>query len=1642
MIFKTTDDGERIISFFNKAKIESENFAKQLEKDKIFLTEYFNATGDVAKQQAILNKSTNDASKNAIEYAVSTKGAAGSVSNFEQQQIKANASIQKSKKYFDLSTISANVYKLAIKGITIAANMATSALLSGVVYAFSKLFTAQNEAIEKAKELTSTYKSNNTSLEDYKEQINTLVTELNSSNISYEDSKTKRKELMSIQDELFKKYGTEEEVIKSITAAINGEVDALDTLSQKSYYEWLASVDSLTGAQKFGDGFFKIFTGISDQYKSALDSAVDYMEDKTQFFYVKTTGNEELDKLIQEKFGLYKNAFNEFVIKDIVPEEAYELLGQIRTAYRDNASEYLGTETDNILTNTNDSIQSAMTTIDAELGKHQETYHTYLEGMIKYDSEYSDEYADLLSKRALLEEADLSTTDEGKQQRVLEAKKAFYDSLSNAITSAENNDNVKRYFENLYPDLYSKISSWNFEYSISANTDEIADTAKEISEKYTATDLLNMVNTKGVQDGEASFNSLIDKAIEYGVCTDKSAEQVQKLIDLLIELGIVQGEVQGSASNSESGTSPLSISSTIDQLNTQLKPAFDSLQSAYQDIFTDDGKFALNSIDILSTCDTIKSKLDEMSDPEGLNLDVDYSAFEDFVSVLNNTASTEYDVETAFDSLATSITRAALSGAEDFDTMKAALEDLGVVNSEMVAFDALISNAEALKEAFNEAGLEGLDIRTVNDDDIEAFTKGIVSAENYSQAVNLLKIQKILCAENPLDTSGDIMSLYLLANAAGIATDAITHLMTLNAAYEKASAEGDTAAALIAKGKMEVVKQNIANQFAHLGDNVDFGNIGGGKASAGKAGSDAGKSYKEGLEEELSDLNSVISGITKSIDDQMNAIGEQKDTALDAIEAQINALEEERDARLAVIDAQKAQLEEEIESIDTKIKSKQDEIDAINDAAEARKREIDLQKAQYNLERMQNQRTILQYSKDKGMHYVADEQGMRDARADVDEVNRQIEIADIEKEIDLLESQSDLLREQIDLLDKQADKINEFYDAQIQTLEKQKEETEKYFESLTKALEDSKSKYTELTEIADKAELSAKLVRLGIDEQALLSGSEEEFQKLKTAYMDTVFQLNEGNAQVLSKLQELSGYGGTAPALLSDSNSALDIMNGKLNISTQSVDTVNNFLGQAAAITSETAANVGTLEANLGSVSTLITDELTAFTNLKAAIDEVIAALNLKIQAIQEAQAAAGIATTTEIAYFLLLKEKIDELKQNIIGINDAVTLIDRQPIDNLTDSFQKLYDKILLISTTLGSDIKGQGAGMASGIASAIQEFNKISFEKGIVAQFTNLKTAIDSVTAAISGGGESSGGEGQGSSSSVKGSKSAGKSAGGEGTGGNSLTSAITEVGTTVDEVIGEPDTEGDGTVIGAFESLETAVNDVTSAIGCGDSKENEEKSADGEDEGNLISSITGLGDTTEEILGESGGDGVIGRFEQFKEPIAAADKHVHSISKGLNDIDGTEVECKIKVHVETDGSTGFTGSDQALGAMNLTSAEYTAAYSRKSLYDPNQDDSMFGELYRAWNTHYGNHDKGVETIAKTLSQHLVMEHSQQMTKEISRINSSNTIVNNSRGYRQPVTVQIGDIHLTGVQDVSGLAQAIKTHLPGQMMQEYFKN
>ena len=275
---------------------------------------------------------------------------------------------------------------------------------------------------------------------------------------------------------------------------------------------------------------------------------------------------------------------------------------------------------------------------------------------------------------------------------------------------------------------------------------------------------------------------------------------------------------------------------------------------------------------------------------------------------------------------------------------------------------------------------------------------------------------------------------------------------------------------------------------------------------------------------------------------------------------------------------------------------------------------------------------------------------------------------------------------------------------------------------------------------------------------------------------------------------------------------------------------------------------------------------------------------------------------------------------------------------EGIIGQFTLLKNAITDVIETIGST-EAQTVGS---LMSAIAQLNSISLDESIIAQFTNLKTAIDSVTAAISGGGgESSEGSGSGGTSGSKGGKQGGsgskggKGSEGESGGGNSLTGAITEMGNKAKEVIGEPDAEGDGTVIGEFGSMETAVNDVRDAIGTEGSAGGEGgksgSGGKGESDDTLVGSIEYLGDKTDEEMGESDGDGILGKFNEFKGVIEEAANQVKSISEGLDEIDGKEVECSITVNVKMNGSIPAFASGTVLGNMQIESATYNAKYGK---------------------------------------------------------------------------------------------------------------
>lgn len=1519
-----------------------------------------------------------------------------------------------------------------------------------------------------------------------------------------------------------------------VTAAVSAAVMAYQTYNQKLEETRRANIDNATAASEHADELRKQYdeymrlasiqdktTSQEEEFKTAVDNIIASLGSKADALKDLTAGTEEYTDALARatKEELQSQAVNATVGRKSAEEE-------FRGSFWDDwKGSKVSVDSNDKGKSLSDEAQKAVNIVRDSLKEYETINRTWKN--ISWDVDSDDPKEALEYYNSLVEAREKLVLASEDDESLLDTE--IYKDLNTAINSMS--ESLDTYIEKLYEEEKLNYMAQN---GIPTTTEE-----------YSAME-------EAITGAAGSSETLQDKFQDL-LMTDfapliNEVEEVEKTVDSV---------ASGMADSS------LSISQTIDQLNIQLKPAFDSLKSAYQDIFTDDG-FTLENVDT-SMLSSIKLAIDELNNMEDVDINIDYSSFENLAKVLTDSSSTAEDVQNSFNNFASTILDAvnpAISqcDGESYKLLQILLESMGIVNAEEVLMAQLGYSYEEYANAKESAANAGIDLNNSIDNVATALqNEGLMATEDAQQIMNYM-LAKMSASGATIDVSSTIGQL---AEEFSWLADLIDQWGLYYSVSKKGSGQGNV------KGSKNLGVGNYTpTQTTKVKQKVEIEPVfDGNKANraAKSAGSKAGKSFEDGLKEQLSDLDSVISGITGRIDDQISSINEQKSAALDSIDAQKEALEEakdaavealeaERDARLEVIETQKEQLEEQIKLIDKQIKEKQNEIKSIEDAAEARAREISLQEKQYALEQKRNQRTKLVYTESSGMIYRPDEQGIRKAKEEVDEAKRQIEIANIQKEIDLLEDQKDLLNEQITLLDEQADAVNKyydeqieqtekFYDAQIKALEKQRKETEKFYESITKSLEQRKDKFQELTEILEKAELSAKLKQLDIDEEALLNGSEEEFNKLKDAYMNIVFQLNEGNDEVLNKLRELSGYEGTAPAMLEDSNTKLGTMNDELGNANTEVGKVNSSLDKTATTTGNVATNVSDVNTNIGETTGLVNAQKGAFDELKQTIDLIVEAINKKIQAIEAGQGTVATATSAEIANFQLLINKILEVKEKLDEINTTVSTMDRQPIDNLANAFQLLYDKILLVSNLLGVGMEGAEEGAVSGITGAIQALNEISLEEGIIAQFTMLKEAIDSVTAAISGGGgESSEGEGSGGGSgSGNGGKSGGKGSEGKGKGesggGNSLTGAIKEMGDTAQEVIGEPDAEGDGTVIGEFGSMETAVNDVRDAIGTEGSESGEGGNSGGETDDTLVGSIEYLGDKTEEEMGEPDGDGIIGKFNEFKGVIEEAANHVKSISEGLDEIDGKEVECTIHVNIETSGGTGFTGSAQVLGSMNLNSATYIAQYKGNAHYEGTAEvtgdwgvkeggTTLVGELGQELvvfpngrfktvgdngaefvdipaNSIVFNHLQTKELLSKgnivgrgralasgtalangtanksddgiwttladgtkvrelqpgdrmydmmqkfdayfksmdgnleKLVPNSVYDHQRQMEDMAKQI-TNNSIVNNTRNVQQPITIQVGDINLTGVQDVNGLAQAIKTRLPNAMLQE----
>ncbi len=1091
---------------------------------------------------------------------------------------EAPASLSGYKAHLNAAGISTDALRLKTVLLNSAISMGIGIAIQAAVQGITYLIQKEENLRQATEEAANAYKESASSIGDYTSRYQELHKALLAAKGNEEETYSVKKQLLELQTELNDKFADEYGAINLVTDAYKDQTEAIKALNKETAQAFLnenkKGIDKAEKAMTKGRHYNLSLTGIS----AYTDEGAVLKEIAEKY---KGQGVSLMDELGD-------GSYSQFSIHiDADAQSAYDTINAFENDLRGRAKE-LGDEHmfDDVLDVSSASLNKAKETID----KYGDIFRQALTAEIASDDGLSSTYNEVLKSVDAYNEAVLRSENIYDDGNVAKAKEGL-DAVKDSI---QGNETEWGRYAALVDEVFSQADTRLLEFNEAMqNNAGLQNLANELKE-YSDLDLKAFDNT----GDNVSFEKLKESAGGYNVSVDE-------LIDSLVRLGYVQGKIT-SETSAGMDEPKWGFSQTIDQLNTQLKPAFDSLKSAYQDIFTDDG-FMPENVD-LSMLDSIKSKLDELNELEGANISIDYSSFDNLVRVLTDSSSKSWEVQKAFDSLATSV----LNSTDVMDSMDEStvqlvasmLESMGVVNANEVAYEAFNAKMEGLALQEQLLAETGKELANVTADDAAAFLNHAGASEvAKTYLFQLVAAEQVFNAQG-LDVSGKIEKLKELATAYGQTAIAakIAHMEDQNAKAHTSFTDSD----------YQMLIDEVNNAVNNV--QVDFGNIGSGSKSAGSAGKEAADAYLEAFEKELKDLDdlkdrgkitekqyldalrrlylkyfrdkekylkeyekyehqylegmkslyeSAFSYITKQIDKRIDATNAEKD-------ATVSALEAERDARLEAIEAQKEQLENEIEGIEKEIEAKEKEIKAMQDANEERKRSLDLQKAEYDLQRMQNQKTSLVY-KDGQVSYEADTSGIRDAKQEVEDAKLEIDISKIEKEIGLLEEQKDLLQEQIDLLDKEADRVNDYYDKLIAG-------TEKQYDAMVKGMEQYKSQFEELLELSENARLEATLSELGINMDALLNGSQEEFEKMKGAYIGILADMNRGNDEIIGQLSRLAGVNAESVSYLESTKGAFE------NLGTVTLEGLGSSVDGVADSASGLATSAGEASEAVGGI--------------------------------------------------------------------------------------------------------------------------------------------------------------------------------------------------------------------------------------------------------------------------------------------------------------------------------------------------------------------------------------------------------------------------------------------------------------------------
>lgn len=436
---------------------------------------------------------------------------------------EAPASLNGYKSYLHAAGVSTDSLRLKTILLNSVISLGLGIAIQAAVTEITKLIQAESELAQKTSEAAKAYDSSSNTLADYTERYKELHTALLAAKGNEQETYNVKKQLLDLQTELNEKYGDEYGKVNLVTDAYKDQTEALKDynkeLSQSFLNENEKGLKQAKRKMESEDHYNLSYTGISE------------FSDEGKIIQELAEKYEKLGvKLQRDSEGLLSVHLNANA------DDAYSVINSfmsdLRKKSKDCEDEKLFSETFNMLS-------SELNRAKAIIDKFGDTYKKALTAEITTNDSLSKTYDDAIKKVEEYNEAVLRSDNPYDDKNVENA----YQNLKQIKTEIQENESEWEKYSSVMKDVFAQADTacYDFNNAILTNQDGIKDLISEL-EDVNDIDLQAMLDDG---DNGDAFDKLIGKAIEYGVCTDNTSDEVQKLIDLLIQLGYVQGEVQG-----------------------------------------------------------------------------------------------------------------------------------------------------------------------------------------------------------------------------------------------------------------------------------------------------------------------------------------------------------------------------------------------------------------------------------------------------------------------------------------------------------------------------------------------------------------------------------------------------------------------------------------------------------------------------------------------------------------------------------------------------------------------------------------------------------------------------------------------------------------------------------------------------------------------------------------------------------------------------------------------------------------------------------------------------------------------------------------------------------------------------------------